>query len=75
MGANADRRVAAAAAAVYLPLTLLAAGLFAVAAVAQGQTGPATVAAGAFWVALLVLIVLMPLVIPATRRRFASGGG
>jgi hypothetical protein len=69
MEINLDRRVARAAAAVYVPITLAAAALFAVAAALQGRTGPATVAAGALWVALLTLIVLMPLVIPAARRR------
>ena len=73
MEANDDRRVARAAAAVYVPITLAAAALFALAASLQGRTGPATVAAGALGVGLLTLIVLMPVVIPFVRQRTAAG--
>ena len=66
---NTDRRVALTAAAIYVLLTLLAALAFAAAASAQGRVGPAVVAGGAFWVGLLTLIVLMPVVIPAVRGR------
>ena len=69
MNAPNDRRTGLVAAALHVPLTLLAAGLFAVAAALQGRVGPTVVAAGAFWVGLLTLIVLMPLVIPAVRAR------
>ena len=75
MEASHDRRVARAAAAVYVPVTLGAAALFALAAAVQGRTGPATVAAGALWVGLLTLIVLMPVVIPAVRRRTRATTG
>ena len=57
------------AALLYGPLALLAAGLFALAAAAQGRVGPTVIVAGAFWVGLLVLIVSMPLVIPLVRTR------
>ena len=69
MNTSHDRRTGLVAAAVYVPLTLLAAGLFALAATLQGRVGPTVVAGGAFWVGLLTLIVLMPLVIPAVRAR------
>ncbi|TAK24099.1 MAG: hypothetical protein EPO26_06715 [Chloroflexota bacterium] len=57
------------AALVYVPLALLSAGLFALAAAASGRAGPTVIVAGAFWVGLLVLIVLMPIVIPFVRAR------
>lgn len=57
------------AALVYVPLALLSAGLFALAAAAQGRVSPTVIVAGAFWVGLLALIVLMPLVIPLIRAR------
>ncbi|MCC7106699.1 MAG: hypothetical protein IT307_16300 [Chloroflexi bacterium] len=73
---STPRRAATQAAAIYLPLALLAAAAFAIAATIQGRVGPAAIVAGAVWVGLLTLIVLMPLVIPAVRRRgrTISGG-
>ena len=72
MSPNLSRRPDVAAAAVYLPLALLAATAFAVTAASQGRVSAPVVVAGAFWVGLLTLIVAMPLIIPAVRRHYRT---
>jgi hypothetical protein len=69
MTTSNEGRAARLAAAVYLPLALLAASAFTVAAALQARVGPIVLAAGAFWVGVLTLIVLMPVVIPRVRAR------
>ncbi|MDR7414530.1 MAG: hypothetical protein QN202_10125 [Armatimonadota bacterium] len=63
------RHPSAAAAALYLGASLLAAAAFVGLATLKGETSWSSRLIGAAWVFLLTTIVLMPVVIPWVRKR------
>ncbi len=68
-----EKTVARKSAWIYIPISLGAALLFLVAASLTGRYPLVERVGGTFWVGLLTLIVSMPLVISAVKKRHTSG--
>lgn len=65
--------VARTSALIYLPISIGAAALFALAATFTGNYPPVARIGGAVWVGLLSLIVSMPLVVSRVKKRYPRG--
>jgi hypothetical protein len=69
---NVEREVARLSAQIYLPISIGAALLFLLLTTLSGDYEPVARIGGTVWILLLSLIVSMPIVISAVKKRFQN---